>query len=79
VTAIDVSQVALRRAASAAVQTGVNVEWMHAGLLDASPLLGTFALVSAQYPALLRTPTHDAERALLRPSPPEGICSWCIT
>ncbi len=72
VTAIDVSTVALQRAASAAEQSAVDVEWMHAGLLDAPLPPAGFDLVSAQYPALLRTPTCDAERALLTAVAPEG-------
>jgi SAM-dependent methyltransferase len=65
VTAIDVSEVALRRAREAAALIDVEVEWLHASLLDATlPAVG-FDLVSAQYPALLRTTTHDAERSLL--------------
>lgn len=65
VTAIEVSSVALKRAATAAEKVGAHVEWMHAGLLDAAVPSTGFDLVSAQYPALLRTPTHDAERSLL--------------
>jgi SAM-dependent methyltransferase len=65
VTAIDVSTVALQRAAIAAEQTEVHVEWVHAGLLDAPLPSSQFHLVSAQYPALLRTPTRNAEQALL--------------
>jgi 2-polyprenyl-3-methyl-5-hydroxy-6-metoxy-1,4-benzoquinol methylase len=36
VTAIDVSGIALQRAAAAAERSHVDVKWMHAGLLDAS-------------------------------------------
>jgi SAM-dependent methyltransferase len=72
VTALDVSQVALRRAAGHAEQAGVEVRWLHAGLLEASLPLGSFDLVSAQYPALLRSDTHDAERTLLAAVAPGG-------
>ncbi len=72
VTALDVSKVALERAEAAARQAGVNVEWMHAGLLDATLPQGAFDLVSAQYPALLRTPDCDAERSLLGAVAPGG-------
>lgn len=71
VTALDVSRVALDRAAAAARDAGVGVRWVHAGLLDAS-LPHAFDLVSAQYPALLRTPGADAERALLAAVAPGG-------
>src|SRR3954471_19110151 len=55
VTALDVSGVALQRAELAAGRAGVDVHWVHAGLMDAE-LDGQFDLVSAQYPALPRTP-----------------------
>jgi len=64
VTALDVSRVALDRAGAAARAVEVEVEWVQAGLVDAA-LPHAFDLVSAQYPALLRTPGADAERALL--------------
>lgn len=73
VTALDVSQVALQRAALAAEQAGVQVRWIHAGLLDAPLDAAGFDLVSAQYPALRRTPTCDAERALLAAVAPAGM------
>ena len=53
-------------------QAGVQVTWRHAGLLDAALAPGTFELVSAQYPALRRTPGADAERALLAAVAPGG-------
>ena len=65
VTALDVSQVALDRAARHAEQAGVRVRWVRSGLVEASLPPGAFDLVSAQYPALRRTPTAEAERALL--------------
>jgi SAM-dependent methyltransferase len=72
VTALDVSQVALDRARSHAAAAGVAVTWVHGGLLDAE-LPGTgFDLVSAQYPALRRTPGDDAERALIGAVAPGG-------
>lgn len=73
VTALDVSSVALDRARNAARDAGVDIEWVHAGLRDAALPAGGFDLVSAQYPALLRTPGHDAERALLGTVGRDGI------
>jgi len=73
VTALDVSKVALQRAEAAAERAGVRVQWVHAGLLDAPLPQGRFDLVSAQYPALLRTPGHDAERLLLASVAPSGL------
>ncbi|MFJ3769064.1 class I SAM-dependent methyltransferase [Streptomyces sp. NPDC090082] len=65
VTALEVSGVALERAAGHARDAGADVRWVHAGLAEADLPPGTFDLVSAQYPALLRTPEGSAERALL--------------
>jgi SAM-dependent methyltransferase len=64
VTAIDVSTVALQRAATAAEQVGTEVEWVHTGLLELPLPRGGFTLVCALYPALLHTPNRGAERAL---------------
>lgn len=65
VVALDVSLVALERARQHAVDAGVEVHWLHSGLLEAAIPAGGFELVSAQYPALLRTPDAAAERGLL--------------
>jgi SAM-dependent methyltransferase len=73
VTALDVSQVALERAALRAREAAAQVEWVHAGLVDALVAPGGFDLVSAQYPALLRSPGHDAEHALLAAVAPGGL------
>ena len=72
VTAIDVSDIALQRAATAAEQSHADVEWTHAGLLDAPLPVSGFDLVSAQYPALLHTPGHDAEHRLIDAVAPFG-------
>ncbi|MFG2839559.1 class I SAM-dependent methyltransferase [Streptomyces zaomyceticus] len=64
VTALEVSGVALERAAGHARDAGVAVRWVHATLTDAALPPASFDLVSAQYPALLRTPDSAAERAL---------------
>lgn len=71
VTALDVSQVALDRARQHAAAAGVTVTWVLGGLLDAGLGAG-FDLVSAQYPALRRTPGDDAERALIGAVAPGG-------
>ena len=73
VTALDVSRVALDRAAVRAGDTAAQVDWVHAGLVDAALPAGAFDLVSAQYPALLRSPGCDAERALLAAVAPGGL------
>jgi hypothetical protein len=65
VTALEVSGVALERAAAHPRDAGVTVNWVHAGLVEAALPPATFDLVSAQYPALLRTPEAADEQALL--------------
>ncbi|AJF63364.1 class I SAM-dependent methyltransferase [Streptomyces vietnamensis] len=65
VTALEVSGVALERAAGHARDAGVAVRWVHAALTEAALPPASFDLVSAQYPALLRTADAAAERALL--------------
>lgn len=71
-TGLDVSAVALARAGAAARSAGVDVRWLHSGLVGAPLPSGRFDLVSAQYPALLRTPDQDAERVLLAAVAPGG-------
>ena len=73
VTAIEVSGVALERAAGHARDAGLTVRWVHAALTDAGLPPASFDLVSAQYPALLRTPDAAAERALLAAVAPGGV------
>ncbi|QKW25694.1 class I SAM-dependent methyltransferase [Streptomyces seoulensis] len=73
VTALDVSGVALDRAAGHARDAGVTVRWVHAGLVEAALPAGSFDLVSAQYPALPRTLDAAAERALLAAVAPGGV------
>jgi thioredoxin reductase/SAM-dependent methyltransferase len=73
VTALDVSRVALDRAADQAERVGVQVRWLHAGLIEAALPPASFDLVSAQYPALLRTERHEAEFALLTAVAPGGV------
>ena len=73
VTALEVSGVALERAAGHARDAGVSVRWVHAELAEAALPPASFDLVSAQYPALLRTPDAAAERALLAAVAPDGV------
>jgi SAM-dependent methyltransferase len=72
VTGFDVAGSALDRGRAAAVAAGVEVEWLRAGLLSAELPQGAFDLVSACYPALLRTPEGLAEQALLALVAPGG-------
>ncbi|MDW8805161.1 class I SAM-dependent methyltransferase [Streptomyces scabiei] len=73
VTALEVSGVALERAAGHARDAGLAIRWVHAELAEAALAPGSFDLVSAQYPALLRTPEAAAERALLAAVAPGGV------
>lgn len=73
VTALDVSTVALDRAAGEAAARGLRVHWLHAGLVEAALPPASFDLVSAQYPALLRTEGNLAEHALLAAVAPNGV------
>lgn len=73
VTGLEVSGVALARAAAHARDAGVAVRWVHAELVAAALAPASFDLVSAQYPALLRTPDSSAERALLAAVRPGGV------
>ncbi|MDN3481136.1 class I SAM-dependent methyltransferase [Arthrobacter sp. APC 3897] len=72
VTALEVSTVALDRAARQAARRGVTVTWLHSGLVEAALPPASFDLVSAQYPALLRTGDKAAEFALLHAVAPGG-------
>jgi len=73
VTALDPSIVALQRAKDVALEAGVEVQWLHGGLLDVDLTSGGFDLVSMQYPALPRTPDHLSELALLDAVAPGGL------
>lgn len=73
VVALDISQVALDRAAAHAAEAGVEVEWVHAGLVEADLPDWSFDLVSAQYPALLASTDDVAEHALVDAVAPGGV------
>ena len=73
VTALEVSGIALERAAGHARDADVTVRWVHATLTEAGLAPASFDLVSAQYPALLRTPDAAAERALIAAVAPGGV------
>ncbi|MUM23214.1 class I SAM-dependent methyltransferase [Mycobacterium sp. CBMA271] len=73
VTGLDVSQVALDRAAARSIHAGVQVQWVCAGLLDAAFPPASFDLVSVHYPALRSSAQRDCERALLEAVAPGGL------
>lgn len=61
VTGIDISRVALDRAARAADEAGVAVDWVLADFVAQPPARGAYDLVTSHYPALLRA---DIERGI---------------
>jgi SAM-dependent methyltransferase len=73
VDALDVSGVALARAAAHGRDAGVDIRWIHSGLVEAEPDLGRYDLVSAQYPVLAKTPDAVAERVLIDAVAPDGL------
>lgn len=72
VTALDISPKAVQRTEAMAAEAGVQVEGFAAGLLEAALPDASYDLVSAMYPALLRTATGEAERRLLDLVAPGG-------
>lgn len=72
VTGVDVSGVALERAARHAADAGVPVNWVHSGLVEAQLEPGSFDLVSAQYPVLEKSRGKVAENILLNAVAPGG-------
>jgi SAM-dependent methyltransferase len=72
VTGLDVSHVALERATARAREAGVEIEWVRSRLEDAHLPPKGFDLVTAHYPALLHSPGHSAETALLGAVAPGG-------
>ncbi|TDD54746.1 class I SAM-dependent methyltransferase [Saccharopolyspora elongata] len=71
VTAVDVSQVALERAARVAAG-GPEVAWTRADLNTAAPPALAFDLVSVHYFPLVKQPGHAALRGLLASVAPGG-------
>ncbi|MBA8822747.1 SAM-dependent methyltransferase [Saccharopolyspora lacisalsi] len=72
VTAVDVSRVALERAASRAEDVTPDVSWTRADLTATAPSAGAFDLVSVQYFPLPHQPDHAALRGLLDAVAPGG-------
>ncbi|GGX06943.1 class I SAM-dependent methyltransferase [Streptomyces lomondensis] len=72
VTAVDISEVALRRAAAAAADVQDRVSFTRADLLTTPPRAGAFDLVSVQYFPLTRRSGHAALRGLLDAVAPGG-------
>jgi len=73
VTAIDISDVALRRAREAADLSGTTVEWVRGDALGTPLPARSFDLVSMQYPALPKAGDDGAVRTLLDTVRPGGL------
>jgi SAM-dependent methyltransferase len=73
VTAIDVSEVALRRAREASHRAGASVQWMSGDVLEAPLPAGSFDLVSMQYPALPKSAREAGLRQVLDAVRPAGV------
>jgi SAM-dependent methyltransferase len=67
VTAVDISRVALERAAAAAGDA--KVSWTHADLSTFTPPAGAFDLVSAMYPVLAKTAQRAVDGMLAAVAP----------
>ncbi|MFJ9125360.1 class I SAM-dependent methyltransferase [Streptomyces sp. NPDC102340] len=72
VTAVDVSEVALRRAATAGADVAGRVSWTRADLAVTPPPAGAFGLVTLQYFPLLRSAGLPALRGLVDTVAPGG-------
>ena len=77
VTAVDISRVALERAAALGVPAADKVTWTHADLTVTAPPAAAFDLVSALYFSIPRQPGHAAIRALLAAVAPGGTLLFC--
>ncbi len=73
VTAIDISDVAVRRAHEAAERLGVAVEWIAGDALQAPFPAASFDLLSLQYPALPKAAGERAVGELLATVRPGGL------
>lgn len=73
VTAVDVSEVALRRAREAAGRAGVTIDWVCGDALSTSFPLRSFDLLSMQYPALPKAAGEAAVQELLDVLRPSGF------
>ncbi|MQM25519.1 class I SAM-dependent methyltransferase [Glycomyces albidus] len=72
VTGIDISAVALERAAAAGADLDGRVTWTQGDLTVAPPAKAAFDLVSAQYFPLPKQPGHTALHGLLEAVAPGG-------
>jgi SAM-dependent methyltransferase len=73
VSAIDISDVAVRRARQAAEMASARVDWVCGDALQAPFPAGSFELASMHYPALPKAPGEAAARTLLDVVRPGGL------
>ncbi len=73
VTAIDISDVAIGRARTAAERSGVAIEWVCGDALLTPLPARSFDLLSMQYPALPKAAGEAALRTLLETVRPKGL------
>jgi SAM-dependent methyltransferase len=73
VSAIDISEVAIRRAHEASHRAGASVEWICADVLQTPFPARSFDLVSMQYPALPKAAGEASVRRLLDTLSPGGL------
>jgi SAM-dependent methyltransferase len=73
VTAIDISEVAIRRSREASHRAGASVEWICGDALQTPFRAGSFDLLSMQYPALPKAAGDAAVRRLLGTLRPGGL------
>lgn len=80
VTGIDISDVALERAAEAARGAGVHVEWVHTDFVADPPPSGAFDLVISMYPAIPKSAAEAAIVALTEAVAPGGtlLFTWHV-
>jgi SAM-dependent methyltransferase len=72
VTAVDISRIALQRAAATSADVAGRVDWTQADLTTTPPPASAFDLVSVQYFPLRHQPDHTALRGLLDAVAPGG-------
>jgi SAM-dependent methyltransferase len=73
VTAVDISEVAVARARTAADRVGAIIHWIVDDVLRTSLPAGSFDLVSMHYPALPKAGGEEPIRALLETVRPGGL------
>ena len=76
VTGVDVSSVALERAAATARAAGVSVQWIYADIAGMQPRPRGFDLVTVHYPALRRADGEPAIHARCSTRPLPAGRSW---